>query len=232
MGRSAAQAHPEYKDKLSRTRQSSLLYTAARFGHLDLVKYLVEVPPSLSKPRRIAVTLGPIPSVLQRVGPRERARSHGKWRGAAGLLGCGMLHLVRLPFGCGALALLRRGLCPPPPDGRQGGPLGTKCFFCSGPPQGTTNRQPLTVTNRQPPPTANRQPPPTASGDQPPTAKPLPTATNHQSPTTNRRQPPPTATSHQLPTANRQPPPTANRQPPPTMVEHMSYRRSCWEICV
>ena len=96
------------------------------------------------------------------------------------------------------LAWMPQGLkCHP-----QGGPLGLFFFVKdrpSGPPRGTTNRQP--------PPTANRQPPPTANRHQPPTAN------RHQPPTANRHQPP-TANRHQPPTANRQRRPTTKCHPP------------------
>eukprot|EP00670_Eutreptiella_braarudii_P014638 CAMPEP_0174336576 /NCGR_PEP_ID=MMETSP0810-20121108/21657_1 /TAXON_ID=73025 ORGANISM="Eutreptiella gymnastica-like, Strain CCMP1594" /NCGR_SAMPLE_ID=MMETSP0810 /ASSEMBLY_ACC=CAM_ASM_000659 /LENGTH=369 /DNA_ID=CAMNT_0015455565 /DNA_START=90 /DNA_END=1199 /DNA_ORIENTATION=- len=39
----ALEEHPEWRNGLSVERHASLLYTAARAGHLDLVKYLVEV---------------------------------------------------------------------------------------------------------------------------------------------------------------------------------------------
>lgn len=37
------QTSPGLRDRLNRERETSVLYTACRFGHLDLVTYLVEV---------------------------------------------------------------------------------------------------------------------------------------------------------------------------------------------
>ena len=69
---------------------------------------------------------------------------------------------------------------------RQGGPLGSRIFFCEGPPLRSIPRDHQPPT--KPPPITNYQPP---------------TAANHH-------QPPPTA-SRQPPTANRHQPTTANR---------------------
>jgi hypothetical protein len=40
--KAALQTSPELRDRLSRERETTVLYTACRFGHLDLVTYLVE----------------------------------------------------------------------------------------------------------------------------------------------------------------------------------------------